>query len=259
VGVVEALLLLSENLPRLPTVPNHERHRAEAFMSWNLVGLAVRFGYFIGLDQKTMLPAADVHDEKASHERLAWSYYYIFDRKASIRLGKAFWSRGPGLCFENPPVFNQNIPREAHQNFPSLISGDLPMLGDSHYPKSPADGGRMEISIDDNTILVHAYVELTRILTNTHDTLYLSRDRTIALVRMGEYYHIPDEFALIFTGFPHPGSINTGGAISPSMRPYGLPSIIQGCMRARSRFRHMYNAQLPNLEIYLHMSLQQRN
>ena len=34
----------------------------------------------------------------------------------------------------------------------------------------------------------HSYVELTQTMTSAHDILYPSKDRTIALVRVGEYY-----------------------------------------------------------------------
>jgi hypothetical protein len=201
VSVVEALLLLSENLPKLPQVADNELHRVEGFMAWNLIGLAVRFSYFLGLDQKTLLPPSEVYDERTSRERLAWTYCYIFDRQVSIRLGKAFWSRGPGPCFQNPPEIEMNIYLESHNNFPSLTYGESgPHL--NHDIDHPAlSTPRTALSYSNNSSLVQAYFELTQILTNVHDTLYPSRDQTIALVRVGEYYRMLDEFTRTFNGF----------------------------------------------------------
>ncbi len=39
-----------------------------------------------------------------------------------------------------------------------------------------------------------SYVDLTQTMTNAHDILYPSKDRTIALVRVGEYYKYLDAF-----------------------------------------------------------------
>ncbi len=40
----------------------------------------------------------------------------------------------------------------------------------------------------------NSYVDLTQTMTNAHDILYPSKDRTIALVRVGEYYKYLDAF-----------------------------------------------------------------
>lgn len=39
-----------------------------------------------------------------------------------------------------------------------------------------------------------SYVELTQLMTSVHDILYPSRERTIALAKMGEYHKYLDEF-----------------------------------------------------------------
>lgn len=76
-----------------------------------------------GLDQKTLVipEAPDPDDEDAveaaetlDRERVAWTYCYLFDRQGAIRTGKAFWSRGPGLCFTTGP---QTRPADT---FPSM-------------------------------------------------------------------------------------------------------------------------------------------
>ncbi|KAN0104165.1 hypothetical protein V8E51_009910 [Hyaloscypha variabilis] len=201
VGIVEGLLLLSEHLPRLHHVADNNFHRVEAFMSWNLIGLAVRFSYFLGLDQKTLLRPGEVYDEQMSRERLAWTYCYVFDRQVSIRLGKAFWSRGPGLCFRTQPEADININLEAHKNFPTLARNGPDMLTKDGFNNDSVHEQNAGASIGDDSSLVLAYVELTQILTNIHDTLYPSRDRTIALVHVGEYYRMLDEFTRTLTWF----------------------------------------------------------
>lgn len=195
VGVVEALLLLSENLPRLSLANDNNFHYVESFMCWNLVGLAVRFSYFLGLDQKTLLSPYEVPDEQTARERLAWTYCYIYDRQISIRLGKAFWSRGPGLCFESLPETGMEFSAEAHMNFPPLASVPKSQALNSENSLTARLNGR------DHSLLVQAHVELTQILTNIHDSLYPSKDRTIILVRKGQYYRMLDEFTRTFSSF----------------------------------------------------------
>ncbi|KAK9321839.1 hypothetical protein V1517DRAFT_159411 [Lipomyces orientalis] len=180
VGAIESLLLLSENIPRLPNVDTYKLSYHEERMAWNLIGLAIRLSYYLGFDQKTLINLTDQMDAETHRERLLWTYCYMHDRQASIRLGKAFWSRGPGLCFQNPDV-GASITSDSSLNFPTL---------------AVSNGNR-----EDYSSHVQAHIELTQILTNIHDTLYRSRDRTIALVLVGEYYRILDEFTRSFTAF----------------------------------------------------------
>ncbi|KAF8896935.1 hypothetical protein CPB85DRAFT_1328559 [Mucidula mucida] len=184
IGTVEALLLLSEYLPRITSESTADLHDEENRTAWMLVGTAVRLGYMMGLDQKTFIsvpstPTESVidSDNHLNRERLAWTYCYMFDRQISIRIGKAFWSRGPGLCFHSPGDKEPS----AYTNFPSL---------------RPVPGLQ-----DDYASVVQAYVDLTQTMTNAHDILYPSKDRTIALVRVGEYYKYLDAFTRSINGF----------------------------------------------------------
>ncbi|PAV15145.1 specific RNA polymerase II transcription factor [Pyrrhoderma noxium] len=179
-GAMEALLLLSENLPRRPEpVSEDEEHR----MSWMLVGMAVRMGYMLGHDQKTLRPYAlkseessnRNNDKKNEHERidrdrLSWTYCYMFDRSISIRSGKAFWSRGPGLCFQ--PTYSGAMP-SASETFPTMRA--------------------IEGKQDDYSAMLQAYTELTQTMASAHDILYPSKDRTIALARVGDYHKYLDD------------------------------------------------------------------
>ncbi|KAK9327652.1 hypothetical protein V1520DRAFT_374045 [Lipomyces starkeyi] len=180
VGAIESLLLLSENVPRFANVNMSKLSHYEERMAWNLIGMAIRLSYYLGLDQKTLINRTEEMDAETHRERLVWTYCYMHDRQASIRLGKAFWSRGPGLCFQNPDV-SASIMFDSSLNFPTLAI---------------ANGNH-----EDYSSHVQAHVELTQILTNIHDTLYPSRDRTVALVLVGEYYRILDEYTRSFTSF----------------------------------------------------------
>ncbi|KAL5480780.1 hypothetical protein ACEPAI_9720 [Sanghuangporus weigelae] len=191
VGAVEALLLLSENLPRrTEAATEDDEHR----MAWMLVGMAVRIGYMLGLDQKTLRPISPgVEDsgdrdndagtrsenERLDRDRLAWTYCYIFDRSISIRSGKAFWSRGPGLCFQRTHC--GAVP-SASETFPSLRA----------IPGTQ----------DDFSAMLQAYTELTQTMASAHDVLYPSKDRTIALVRVGDYHKYLDELTRTFLVLP---------------------------------------------------------
>lgn len=203
VGDVEALLLLAENAPRSSDGAGSS-HREELRMTWNMIGLAIRIGYYLGLDQKTLLSPSEVCDAETQRDRLAWTFCYTHDRHASIRVGKAFWSRGPGLCFQNPDV---NESYDSRVNFPSLVpesgSGD-PMsktLDTSITENSWPGLDWNRVKNEDYALLVQAYAELAQILTNIHDTLYPTRDRTIALVQVGGYYRMLDEFTRTFAAF----------------------------------------------------------
>ncbi|KAK9446870.1 uncharacterized protein V1518DRAFT_435512 [Limtongia smithiae] len=180
VGAIESLILLSENIPRLPAVDTKRLHYHEERMAWTLIGLAVRLSYYLGLDQKTLLSLTDVIDEETHRERLVWIYCYMHDRQESIRLGQAFWSRAPGLCFQIPDS-GTSIMLDSSVNFPTL---------------SMTNG-----NLEDYASHVQAQIELTQMLTNIHDTLYTSRDKTLAFVWVGEYYRILDEYTRSFNAF----------------------------------------------------------
>lgn len=61
------------------------------------VGTALRIGYFLGLDRYSFhVRGDDAKDPQWQRKRLVWAACYISDRQISIRLGRAFWSRGPG-------------------------------------------------------------------------------------------------------------------------------------------------------------------
>lgn len=80
---------------------------------------------------------------------------YMSDRQISVRIGKAFWSRGPG------PMTGLNA-----QDFPSLRSRNRN---------------------DDYSAIFQSNLELTQLFSNAHDVLYASKNRASQLNAGGEY------------------------------------------------------------------------
>lgn len=104
----------------------------------------------------------------------------------SLRLGKAFWSRGPAICFQGFSSSAQTGPAAAPGNFPYLREVKP---GEGDYPQ------------DDFASLIQAYIELTQMMSSAHDTLYPNAARTRSLVVYGEYFKYLDELARSLDGF----------------------------------------------------------
>lgn len=155
IDAVEALLILSEWCPRpgSDSVGKGEEERT----SWMLIGIALRLAYFLGIDR------AAFGKEKSDRRRLLWTYCYFLDRQISVRVGKAFWSRGPG-----PTV--------------ATLRADFPTL----KPHNLADC--------DYASLLQAQLDLTQLFTNVHDVLYPSQERTYGLMEGGDYIKYLDDF-----------------------------------------------------------------
>lgn len=85
------------------------------------------------------------------------------DRHVSVRIGKAFWSRGPG------PMTGLSA-----QDFPGLRA--------------------LRIPSDDYAEIWEANLELTQLFSNAHDVLYSSKNRSSQLNAGGEYVKYIDDF-----------------------------------------------------------------
>ncbi|KAF4826072.1 hypothetical protein CGCTS75_v009593 [Colletotrichum tropicale] len=94
--------------------------------------------------------------------RLAWTFTYLSDRQISIRMGQAFWSRGPALSA-----------RFTADDFPSL------------QPQYTSG--------EDFASLLQAQVELTTLFGNAHDILFASKQRTGELMTRGDYTKYIDD------------------------------------------------------------------
>jgi Fungal specific transcription factor domain len=164
VEAVEALLLLAEWEPQglrdqIESVGRGEEDRA----AWMHVGIALRTGYFLGLDRTAFRSEAAEEAKNDGRKRLAWASCYISDRLISVRIGKAFWSRGPG------PMTGLSS-----QDFPSLQ--------------------RINPTDVDYARIFQATLDLTQLYSNVHDVLYSGMRTSGQMMLMGDYVKYVDEF-----------------------------------------------------------------
>ena len=142
VEAVEALLLLAEWAPYTFKSQAGEVGRGEEDReAWMHVGTALRIGYFLGLDKYSFRLPDNIKDTQTHRKRLVWTACYISDRQVSIRIGRGFWSRGPG------PMTTLR-----KEDFPSL------------QPRG--------IGAEDHASIFQATLELTMLFSNVHDVLY---------------------------------------------------------------------------------------
>lgn len=134
------------------------------------VGLALRIAYFLALDQYSFRFVDQWKDQDHHRKRLVWTAAYVSDRHISIRIGKAFWSRGPG------PL--TTLRRE---DYPSLI------------PKNPNE--------EDHASIFQANLELTQLFSNVHDTLYSNPSSSFRSQMSGSYIKFIDDFRSAMYGW----------------------------------------------------------
>ncbi|KAH7127357.1 fungal-specific transcription factor [Dactylonectria macrodidyma] len=183
VGAVEAMLILAEWAPQHPQENAVIGCGKEDQGSWMLVGVAIRLGYLQRLEQTGLLQEKDIQSQSFSRKRIAWAgkkphltvyglshltplACYMSDRQVSIRLGKGFWSRGPG------PSTNLRA-----ADFPSLRA--------------------QKLGSDDLALLFQAQLELTQLFSNAHDILYSSTSHREQLYVGGEYVRYIDDFSSV--------------------------------------------------------------
>jgi hypothetical protein len=170
VEAVEALLLLAEWAPYTQRGSGKIGKGEEDKESWMHVGLALRIAYFLALDRYSFRFVDQGKDPHHDRKRLIWTCAYISDRHTSIRIGKAFWSRGPG------PL--TTLRRE---DYPSLI------------PKSPNE--------EDYASIFQANLELTQLFSNVHDTLYSNPSSSFRSHMSGSYIKFIDDFRSAIYGW----------------------------------------------------------
>jgi len=171
VEAIEALLLLAEWTPYTSrSNASHVGRGEEDREAWMSVGLALRIGYYLGLDKYSFPVADDGKDPEWKRKRLVWTCSYISDRQVSIRIGRAFWSRGPGpglqLRKEDFPYQSQNANEE------------------------------------DYASIFQATLELTLLFSNVHDVLYGSPGNSLRNHLTGGFYiKIVDDFRSAYYGW----------------------------------------------------------
>ncbi|KAF1840090.1 uncharacterized protein K460DRAFT_322422 [Cucurbitaria berberidis CBS 394.84] len=170
IEAVEALLLLAEWAPYTQRGSGHVGKGEEDKESWMHVGLALRIAYFLALDRYSFRFVDQGKDPNHNRKRLIWTAAYVSDRHISIRIGKAFWSRGPG------PL--TTLRRE---DYPSLI------------PRSPNE--------EDYASIFQANLELTQLFSNVHDTLYSNPGSSFRSHMSGSYIKFIDDFRSAIYGW----------------------------------------------------------
>ncbi|KAF2821893.1 hypothetical protein CC86DRAFT_470525 [Ophiobolus disseminans] len=170
IEAVEALLLLAEWAPYTQRGSGKVGKGEEDKESWMHVGLALRIAYFLALDRYSFRFVDQGKDPDHDRKRLIWTSAYVSDRHTSIRIGKAFWSRGPG------PL--TTLRRE---DYPSLI------------PKSPNE--------EDYASIFQANLELTQLFSNVHDTLYSNPSSSFRSHMSGSYIKFIDDFRSAIYGW----------------------------------------------------------
>ncbi|KIH92438.1 hypothetical protein SPBR_02342 [Sporothrix brasiliensis 5110] len=164
VGAVEALLILAEWAPQLPQPTPQPQSQSQGQSqnrvppdaapaligrgeedqgAWMQIGVAIRLAYLQGLEQTGLVLGSNNKPTDFERKRVAWAACYMSDREVSIRLGKGFWSRGPG---------------------PSTVlsAGDFPTLR------------AQQAGAGDLAQLFQARLEMTQLFSNAHDILYSS-------------------------------------------------------------------------------------
>ncbi|KAK5095252.1 hypothetical protein LTR16_007380, partial [Cryomyces antarcticus] len=171
VEAVEALLLLAEWTPYTQKGKAGQVGRGEEDReAWMHVGTALRVGYFLGLDRYAFRLVDETKDPQFSRKRLVWTACYISDRQISIRIGRAFWSRGPG------PLTTLR-----KEDFPSL---QPQTLGDEDYAS-----------------IFQATLELTMLFSNVHDVLYSNPGSSFRSHLSGGYIKYIDDFRSAIYGW----------------------------------------------------------
>ena len=94
VEAVEAMLILAEWVPRRPHSTPAVGRGEEDQAAWMYVGTAIRLGYLLGIDRTGFRTENEDQSADLNRKRLAWAACYMSDRQISVRIGKAFWSRG---------------------------------------------------------------------------------------------------------------------------------------------------------------------
>ncbi|KAH6981369.1 hypothetical protein BKA56DRAFT_587154 [Ilyonectria sp. MPI-CAGE-AT-0026] len=180
VGCVEGLLLLGEW-----TLLNqgHTDDGGEG-AAWSILGLAVRLAYLLRLEDSSFKGGDGEVDTSIQRERLAWTFTYLSDRQISIRMGQAFWCRGPALSAR-------------------FTANDFPAL----QPRHSYD--------EDFASLIQAQVELTTLFGNAHDILFASRSRTAEIMMRGDYTKYVDDTSKAMYAWKHAW---TSLAVSPHLK-----------------------------------------
>jgi hypothetical protein len=186
VEAVEALLILAEWAPYTQRGSPKVGKGEEDTESWMHVGIALRMAYFLALDKYSFRFVDQSKDPNHDRKRLLWTAAYISDRHISIRIGKAFWSRGPGplttLRREDYPSLMPKTPNE--EDYASIFQGLYSLW-----------------AIILLLLTSLANLELTQLFSNVHDVLYSNPGTSFRTHMSGSYIKFIDDFRSAIYGW----------------------------------------------------------
>lgn len=110
-------------------------------------------------------------------------------------MGQSFWSRGPSLSTQF-----------SNSDFPSLPANEDTQ---HRYP-----------------FVLHATIELTQLLHNSHDVLYAAKSRTLHMMQSGDYSRYLDDFRRALLSWDH-----RWGDLKPSPKLYSTLRILREYVR----------------------------
>lgn len=163
IEAVEAMLLLSQWVSHRSQASVAIGRGEEDRVAWMHIGTAVRLAYYLGIDRTSFRRDNQEDPKKYNRARIVWLACYLCDRQVSVRLGKAFWSRGPGPLSGMKAI-----------DFPTL------------QPLNKGD--------EDRASIFQAHLELTQIFSNCHDILYSSKEHGWKSMLEGRYAKYLDDF-----------------------------------------------------------------
>ncbi|RMY61168.1 hypothetical protein D0865_01145 [Hortaea werneckii] len=182
VGSVEGLLILAEWAPHgddgMPAATIVAESGEDS--AWSLVGLAVRQGYLLHLEQHSFRSEAKEESKAVTdRNRLAWTckFTWLVLNDRCLRLDKTlfFWiDRSPYVWARRFGVGGSSA---------RFTANDYPTLQPKHAYE------------DDFASVLQAQVEITSLFGQVHDILYSSKERTVNLMLKGDYTKYLDDHA----------------------------------------------------------------
>lgn len=219
IEAVEALLLLAEWAPYTQCGSSKVGKGEEDKESWMHLGLALRIAYYLTLDKYSFRVVNQDSDLKQSRKQLVWMFAYVSDQHISVRLGKAFQSRGPG------PLITLR-----REDYPTLI------------PKNPNE--------EDYASIFQANLELTQIFSNVHDVLYSNLGSGFRSHLSGSYIKFIDDLRSAIYGWK---SVWGTLACSPPLKAcllmsYDYLRLYTNAFAFQATFRHALSTSLQSEE-----------
>ncbi|RMY87311.1 hypothetical protein D0861_05441 [Hortaea werneckii] len=182
VGSVEGLLILAEWAPHgddgMPAATIVAESGEDS--AWSLVGLAVRQGYLLHLEQHSFRSEAKEESKAVTdRNRLAWTCKSVwpFANDHCLHLDKTLF------CWIDKYLYAWARHFGVEGSSARFTANDYPTLQPKHVYE------------DDFASVLQAQVEITSLFGQVHDILYSSKERTVNLMLKGDYTKYLDDHA----------------------------------------------------------------